>query len=130
MPQNYFDLYNNDVNAIEFLSKTFNKDEHTEISTYLGSLNFTREEMYTNISKLSGGQKAKLYFAKMNLKRAEVMVLDEPTRNLSPTSQVEVLESLKSFKGAIISFSHDRNYINNVCDRIYKLNKSGLFRIK
>lgn len=130
MPQNYFDLKDYDVSAIEYLSKTFTKDEHTKISTYLGSLNFTREDMYTKIEFLSGGQKAKLYFAKMNLDKAQVLVLDEPTRNLSPTSQDEVINALKKYKGPIISASHDRNFIETIGEKIYKLDNFELKRIK
>ena len=126
MPQNYSDLQNYNLTAIEFLSKDYTKDEHTKISKYLGSLNFKREEMYRNIKDLSGGQKAKLFFAKMNLDKAEVLILDEPTRNLSPLSQTEIIEALQKYKGAIISISHDRNFINQITDKIYRLDESGL----
>ncbi len=126
MPQTYFELGEYEINAIEYLSKDFTKDEHSKISTYLGSLNFKREEMYRNIKSLSGGQKAKLFFAKMNLDKCEVLVLDEPTRNLSPLSQPEIINALKLFNGSIISVSHDRNFINEVCDKCYELTKDGL----
>lgn len=130
MPQTYFELNDFNTNAIEYLSNSFTKDEHSKISNYLGALNFKREEMYRNIKFLSGGQKAKLFFAKMNLDKAEVLVLDEPTRNLSPLSQPEILNALKEYNGAIISISHDRTYINTVCDKVYELDKDGLNLIK
>lgn len=126
MPQTYFELEEYEMNAIEYLSNDFTKDEHSKISTYLGSLNFKREEMYRNIKSLSGGQKAKLFFAKMNLDKCEVLVLDEPTRNLSPLSQPEIINALKIFNGSIISVSHDRNFIKEVCDKCYELTKDGL----
>ena len=126
MPQTYFELKEYDMNALEYLSKTFTKEEHSHISTYLGALSFRREEMYRKIKSLSGGQKAKLFFAKMNLNKCEVLVLDEPTRNLSPLSQPEIINALKSFNGAIISVSHDRNYIKEVCDKTYELDENGL----
>ena len=130
MPQTYFELNDFNTNAIEYLSNSFTKDEHSKISNYLGALNFKREEMYRNVKFLSGGQKAKLFFAKMNLDKAEVLVLDEPTRNLSPLSQPEILNALKEYNGAIISISHDRTYINTVCDKVYELDKDGLNLIK
>lgn len=126
MPQTYFEISNFEGNAIEYLSDDFSKDEHTRISTYLGSLNFKREEMYRDIGSLSGGQKAKLFFAKMNLNRCEVLVLDEPTRNLSPLSQDEVIKSFNNYNGAIISVSHDRYFIENVSDKVYELDEDGL----
>ena len=82
--------------------------------------------MYRNISDLSGGQKAKLFFAKMNLDKAEVLILDEPTRNLSPLSKPEIIGALKAYKGAIIAVSHDKDFIDQVFDKVYELNIQGL----
>lgn len=130
MPQNYYDIKDYKKTALSYLSKTNTKDEHTKISTYLGSLNFTREDMYTEIRYLSGGQKAKLYFAKMNLDRAEVLILDEPTRNLSPTSQNELIGALMKYNGPIISASHDRVFIEKIGEKIYKLENQKLIRVK
>lgn len=130
MPQSYFELENGDISAIEYLSRNYTSEEHTKISTFLGSLNFKREEMYRKIKNLSGGQKAKLFFAKMNLERAEVLVLDEPTRNISPLSQPEIIEALKKYKGAIIAISHDRDFIDQVFEKLYELDRKGLNRIK
>ncbi len=129
MPQAYFEYTERGMKAIDFLTSEFTKDEHTKISSYLGSLNFTREEMYREIRDLSGGQKAKLFFAKMNLDKAEVLLLDEPTRNLSPTSQPEIIAALKKYQGAIISVSHDRYFIEEVCDLVYELTEEGLIRL-
>ena len=126
MPQSYFEYENANVNAIDYLSKSFAKDENIKISNFLGSLNFKREEMHRNISDLSGGQKAKLFFAKMNMDKAKVLILDEPTRNLSPLSKPEIIEALKAYKGAIIAVSHDRDFIGQVFDKVYELNGNGL----
>ena len=126
MPQSYSDFEKGEINAIEYLANSFAKDEQTKASNFLGSLNFKREEMFRNIADLSGGQKAKLFFAKMNLDKAEVLILDEPTRNLSPLSKPEIIEALKNYKGAIIAVSHDREFIDQVFDKIYELNGNGL----
>ncbi len=126
MPQNYDDKMNVDMSIIDYLSKTYEKEETTKIRTFLGSMKFTSDEMFHNLKSLSGGQKAKIYFLKMILENPEVLILDEPTRNLSPFSSIEIRKLLKSYKGAIISVSHDKKYINEVCDKVYKLNKNGL----
>ena len=126
MPQNYDDKMNVDMSIIDYLSKTYKKEETTKIRTFLGSMKFTSDEMFHNLKSLSGGQKAKIYFLKMILENPEVLILDEPTRNLSPFSSVEIRKLLKSYKGSIISVSHDKKYINEVCDKVYKLNKNGL----
>ena len=126
MPQSYFEFEKNEINALDYISDSFVKDSHTKASNLLGSLNFKREEMYRNIADLSGGQKAKLFFAKMNLDKAEILILDEPTRNLSPLSKPEIIEALKNYKGVIIAVSHDREFIDQVFDKIYNLNFKGL----
>lgn len=130
MPQNYDELIDYNSNAIEFLAANNSKFEHTEISTLLGSLKFKREDMLRKIGKLSGGQKAKVFFAKMIMDKAEVLVLDEPTRNLSPLSQPEIIEALNNYRGCIIAVSHDRRFIDKVFSKVYKLDVDGLHRVR
>ena len=125
MPQSYLSGEDYNLNAIDFLSE----EDNDKASLLLGSLNFKREEMFRKIHSLSGGQKAKLYFAKMILDKDEVLILDEPTRNLSPLSQPEIISALKSFKGAIICVSHDRDFIKELSDKVYELSEDGLFEV-
>ena len=77
-------------------------------------------------NELSGGQKAKLLFAKMLLERSNVLLLDEPTRNFSPLSQPVIRERLKGFKGCIVSISHDRKYLEEVMNVVYEMDEYGL----
>ncbi|MDU2598887.1 ATP-binding cassette domain-containing protein [Anaerococcus sp.] len=126
MPQSYFEFEKDDINAIEYLANSFANNEQIKAFNLLGSLNFKREEMFRNIADLSGGQKAKLFFAKMNLDKAEVLILDEPTRNLSPLSKPEIIKALKNYNGAIIAVSHDREFIDHVFDKKLKLSGAGL----
>ena len=126
MPQTYFESEKKEISALEYLSTFGTREENIRISNVLGCLNFKREEMFRNISDLSGGQKAKVFFAKMSMEMAQVLVLDEPTRNLSPLSQPEIIASLKKYKGAIIAVSHDRDFIDQVFDKVYKLQEDGL----
>lgn len=120
MPQNYAECMDFSLTPVEFLSHTGDKDELTEIRTYLGSMRYTPDEMNHPISALSGGQKAKLYFIAMNLGRCDVLILDEPTRNFSPLSGPVIRRALRDYGGTIISVSHDRKYIDEVCGRIIR----------
>jgi ATPase subunit of ABC transporter with duplicated ATPase domains len=63
----------------------------------------------------------------MILCRANVLLLDEPTRNFSPLSCPVVRRALKNFGGAVVSISHDRKYLAEVCDTVYELRETGLF---
>ncbi len=121
MPQNYTECMDYSLTPVEFLSRRGDKDEITAIRTYLGSMRYTPDEMNHAISELSGGQKAKLYFIAMNLDGCNVLVLDEPTRNFSPLSGPVIRNALIEYGGTIISVSHDRKYIDEVCDRIIEL---------
>ena len=128
MPQNYEEELDLSMTPVDYLDKTGDKAEHTKIQTFLGSLKYTAEEMSHAISELSGGQKAKILLLKMILSDANVLILDEPTRNFSPLSAPVIRNMLSEFPGAIISISHDRKYIDEVCDRVYVLSQKGLFK--
>ena len=77
-------------------------------------------------------EKAKVLLLRMSLSGANVLILDEPTRNFSPLSGPVIRKMLREFPGAVISISHDRKYIEEVCDKIYQLkmiNKESLIYI-
>lgn len=130
MPQEYGELLPAGQTPVDFLTRTGSKEEATRIRTRLGSLKYTPEEMDHRIGELSGGQKAKLLFLKMVLDGCDVLLLDEPTRNFSPLSGPEIRGILRSFGGAILSVSHDRKYIEEVCDTVYCLSEQGLSPVR
>ncbi|MGQ5513018.1 ATP-binding cassette domain-containing protein [Streptococcus anginosus] len=126
MPQIYPDSLNEVDSPIDFLTSTGEAIEREKILTHLASLQFTRNEVQHSISQLSGGQKAKLLLLKMVLDQANVLLLDEPTRNFSPTSQPQVRKLFTDYNGAIITVSHDRTFLKEVCQKIYRLTETGL----
>ena len=126
MPQNYEELLDMDITPVEFLDDSGDKQRRTRIRTFLGALKYTADEMDHPIAELSGGQKAKVLLLKMSLSNANVLILDEPTRNFSPLSGPVIRRMLAEFPGAIISISHDRKYIREVCTKVYRLTKDGL----
>ena len=126
MPQNYYEVMDYSISPVEYLSVEGTREETGRIRTYLGALKFTTEEMTHSISDLSEGQKCKILLLNLILKKCDVLVLDEPTRNLSPLSNPQVRKMLIDFGGCIISVSHDRKYIENVCNKICQLDENGL----
>jgi len=126
MPQDYADVLDYDKPVIGFLAADMHKNTITKVRTFLGSMKFTHDEMLGDLSQLSGGQKAKVLFLNMILQKADVLILDEPTRNFSPLSAPEIRKTLSAFGGAIISISHDRKYLSEVCERVYELTTGGL----
>lgn len=129
MPQAYEDILNNYEYVLEFISSSTNKDDITKARMYLGNMKFTKEEMTGKIKNLSNGSKAKLFLVKLVLDKCNVLLLDEPTRNVSPLSNPVIRKVLREYKGTIISISHDRKFIDEVVDDIYYLTADGLMHI-
>lgn len=127
MPQNYDDIFKKEETVLEFLTK--NQIDITTSRMYLGNMNFTREEMTSKIKDLSNGTKAKLILISLVLTECNVLILDEPTRNVSPLSNPVIRKVLKEFNGTIISVSHDRKYLEEVIDEVFLLTKDGLKKI-
>ncbi len=127
MPQS-FDVLESAQTVLEFLNVTHAPKEEADVRKILGTLAFEREEMTTATKNLSGGQKAKLLILKMMINKNNVLILDEPTRNLSPLSAPEIREMLKLYKGTIIAVSHDRAFIEEVFDDMYELKSDGLYK--
>lgn len=130
MPQSYAERLDAEKTPLEFLDASYDKALVERARTFLGSMRFTHEEMTGKNGALSGGQQAKLLFLDMVLRGADVLVLDEPTRNFSPLSAPVIREALRSFGGTIISVSHDRLYLSEVCDEVYTLTSDGLSRMR
>ncbi len=128
MPQNYEEMLNLSMTPVEYLSSSGDKAEQTRIRTFLGALKYTADEMAHPIAELSGGQKAKVLLLKMSMSGANVLILDEPTRNFSALSAPVIRKMLAEFPGVVISISHDRKYIEEVCDTVYQLTEDGLTR--
>lgn len=126
MSQDYGETLPLEQTPIDYLAPAGDVDSQTRARIYLGSLRYARQEMVHPIGGLSGGQKAKLILCRMALERINVLVLDEPTRNFSPISGPRIRQALRDYKGTIISVSHDRKYLSEVCDRMYRLTEDGL----
>jgi ATPase subunit of ABC transporter with duplicated ATPase domains len=126
MPQNYAEQLDMDRTPVENICRRGDAEERTMVRTFLGALRFTTSEMEHPVRDLSGGQQAKVFLLRMNTSGSNVLLLDEPTRNFSPLSGPVIRRMLKSFPGAVISVSHDRRFIDEVCDKVYELGENGL----
>lgn len=126
MSQDYAETLPLDQTPIDFLAPEGDAASQTRARTYLGSLRYARQEMVHPIRELSGGQQAKLLLAKMSLDGVNVLILDEPTRNFSPISGPKVRQGFEEYGGTIISVSHDRKFLSQVCTALYRLTADGL----
>ena len=126
MPQNYYEVMDYNLTPIEYLLLNKEMKLRSKVQNYLGAVKFTTEEMSHKISELSEGQKCKILIIKMILDNCNVLLLDEPTRNLSPLSNPKIREILSNYDGCIISVSHDRKFIDEVIDTIYQIDNYTL----
>ena len=126
MPQDAGDLLDFSLSPVELLSPSGKKEERSRAGILLGSMKFTADEMNHPSAGLSGGQKAKLMFLMMAESGANVLLLDEPMRNLSPLSGPVIRELLAEYPGCIITVSHDRRLIQEVCTRTVTLTPEGV----
>ena len=126
MPQDYQETLQLDLSPVEFLSQTGHKEEIQKIQSHLASLNFSYPEMHHQINSLSGGQQGKLLLLNLVLRKPNFLLLDEPTRNFSPTSQPEIRKLFANYSGGLVTVSHDRRFLKEVCTSIYSLTEHGL----
>ena len=83
-----------------------------------------------SIAGLSGGQKGKLLLLHIVKESPQLLILDEPTRNFSPTSQPKVRQLFENYPGALLTVLHDVNYLRQVCQKIYRLDAHGLEEVE
>ena len=101
----------------------------TEIRSALAMFLFRGEDVYKSVSKLSGGERAKLSLLKIMLAKPNLLILDEPTNHLDITSR-EVLENaLSDYDGTLLVVSHDRYFINKLASKIIHLTHTGAVNI-
>ncbi|MPM49814.1 hypothetical protein SDC9_96545 [bioreactor metagenome] len=129
MAQDYEEIMDAALNPLEYLEVVGQRAEEIKLRQFLGNLKFTVTEMEQPIANLSGGQKAKLALLKLVYQNPQVLLLDEPSRNLSPLSNPVIRQMLSDYQGCIIAISHDRMFIRQLADEVYELTANGLSRL-
>ena len=101
------------------------QDRSIHVASWAKRFLFRPEQLETSVSKLSGGEKARIVLARLMLKPADLLVLDEPTNDLDiPTLDV-LEESLLEFPGALVLVTHDRYLLDRVSTQILALDGRG-----
>ena len=97
------------------------------ISSWLRKFGFSFDKQDSVISRMSGGEKAKVFIAKLLLDSCDIILLDEPTNDLDIDTLEILEESLISFPGSFVLISHDRYFMEKVCNRYIGINNSHGF---
>lgn len=104
-------------------------DGPISITEILDRFLFFKESQYSYISKLSGGEKRRLYLLSVLISSPNILILDEPTNDLD-IETLEVLEQyLDDFNGAVITVSHDRYFLDKTVDKILNIKENGIVDI-
>lgn len=101
------------------------KDGRITASQMLERFLFDGNLQYTPISKLSGGEKRRLYLCKVLMEAPNVLIMDEPTNDLDIPTLTILEDYLDSFNGIVIAVSHDRYFLDNLVDRIFAFEGNG-----
>ncbi|MPQ43227.1 ABC-F family ATP-binding cassette domain-containing protein [Clostridium tarantellae] len=104
----------------------FPKLTTTEIRNALASFLFTGDDVFKEISLLSGGEKCRINLLKLMLSKSNFLLLDEPTNHLDIMSREALEEAILTYDGTLIVISHDRYFLNKVINKIAELEQTGV----
>jgi ATPase subunit of ABC transporter with duplicated ATPase domains len=119
-------FFDNDITLLDWIAQFAEDTLESNLRSYLGKMLFSGEDVYKKSRVLSGGEKMRCMIARMMLANANVMVLDSPVNHLDLESIQAFNNTLIGFKGNILLSSHDREFMDTVCNRIIELTPLGI----
>lgn len=114
------------VSLLDWLGQYSDDTSEIFLRGFLGKMLFSGEEVYKMADVLSGGEKVRCMIARMMLRNANVMILDNPTNHLDLESIQAFNNTLTKFKGIILMSSHDHEFIQTVCNRVIEITPNGM----
>ena len=118
---------NPDNTIIDELWDCYPDKTQTEIRSALACFLFTADDVFKQIRVLSGGEKARLTFAKLMLEKSDMLILDEPTNHLDSPSREVLEEALAAYAGTVLAVSHDRYFIKKLATRVLDMRADSCF---
>ena len=121
MPQDNTEFFKTDKNIMDWIGQYYDIKDETVLRGFLGRMLFSGEDVFKKVEVLSGGEKARCMLSKMMLEQPNFLILDEPTNHIDIDTKEILEEALISFDGTILMISHDRYFINKVCNQIIEI---------
>ena len=125
----YFDQMQNDLDlsksALDEVYDEYPSMDLTQVRTALGSFMFKGDDVFKQLSRMSGGERARVSLLKLMLKQGNLLLLDEPTNHLDTSSREALEKTLLNYGGTMLIISHDRYFINKLATRILYMNEDG-----
>ncbi len=117
-------FFRSELNLVDWLSQ-WGPGNEVVMKGYLGRMLFKQEDVEKKVGVLSGGEKMRCMIARMQLQKANCLILDTPTNHLDLESIQAFNNNLVNFKGNVLFSSHDHEFIQTVANRIIELTPSG-----
>ncbi len=111
---------NENATVLETARKFFDGNE-THLRASLAKFLFYGENVFKKVEKLSGGEKVRLKLFELIQKRANLLILDEPTNHIDIDTKEMLEEALDEYKGTLFFISHDRYFINKLAQRVVNI---------
>jgi ATPase subunit of ABC transporter with duplicated ATPase domains len=102
------------------------EDDFNGVMGRLAAVLFSTDDADKEVQHLSGGEAARLLFARLSLAKPEILILDEPTNHLDIESIRALSLALKRYDGTIVFVSHDRWFVNTLATRVLEIGEGGL----
>lgn len=106
------------LTVLEDFQNEFPMLSNTEARSALGAFMLSGDDVFKRICDLSGGEKVRLALCKILRKKPNILILDEPTNHMDIIGKETLERLLSNYTGTVITVSHDRYFINRVCDRL------------
>jgi len=97
-----------------------------DLRSFLGSFNFTGDQVKQTVGSMSGGEKARLVLCMLVWQRPNLLLLDEPTNHLDLATREALSVALNEFEGTLMLVSHDRALLRAVCDEFWLVSRGGI----
>ncbi|MDG5973732.1 ABC transporter-like protein [Hydrogenophaga taeniospiralis CCUG 15921] len=97
-----------------------------DLRSFLGSFNFTGDQVKQAVGSMSGGEKARLVLCMIVWQRPNLLLLDEPTNHLDLATREALSMALNEFEGTVMLVSHDRALLRAVCDEFWLVSRGGI----
>ena len=125
----YFDQesaqMSSDKNVLDELWDENTEATQTEIRNTLASFLFTQDEVFKDVSNLSGGEKVRLALAKLMMDHDNLLILDEPTNHLDIPSKEALEKALENYDGTLLFVSHDRMFLKKMASLILEMDQES-----
>lgn len=125
--QDHHEIVKEQSSIYDWIAQQVSGSDDKTIRAVLGNMLFSKDDVHKRLDSLSGGEAARVLFAKIMLAQPNVLILDEPTNHLDMEAIDALARSLHDYPGTLIVVSHDRHFLSKVCSRAIVLQRDKIY---